>query len=258
MIQDKRERSIAKIISVNAYKLEAELLSHITSFNINGFDDIYQFIRLNSYVLICIENNFIVASISSIKEKDGTYFTDKDALNKINATKILELFPLGVLEKEKFTFGVSNYPNLYSDVLYIKEKELNQLFSRTYSENENLEIGTWTLMDKYKVNIDINNFFGFHSAILGNTGSGKSCTISALLQSIYEDNKYRKSQFIFFDVNGEYKQAFEKIKIIKLKYLDFSGDQKEEQEENKKPIKFLLPLNLLNIDEWELLLKASL
>jgi DNA helicase HerA-like ATPase len=247
MIQDKKERCIAKIVSINAYKLEAELLSDVKSFNINGFEDIYQFIRLNGYVLIGIENNYIVASISSIREKDdNTGHTDKDALNKVNSNKILDLFPLGVLEKNKFTFGVSNYPMLYSDVLYIKDKELDILFSGG-KDNDYLEIGNWTLMDKYKVAIDIDNFFGFHSAILGNTGSGKSCTISAILQGIYEENKYPKSQFIFFDVNGEYRKAFSGNKNISLNYLDFDNDE----------CKFFLPLNLLKIEEWELLLRAS-
>ncbi len=257
MIQSKKERAIAKIISINAYKLEAELLSSINSFNINDFDDIYQFIRLNGYVLVCIENNFIVASISSIREKeDNSTFVDKDGLSKINSNKILELFPMGILEKEKFTFGVSNYPNLYSDVLYIKEKELNALFGSAVQEKDKyLDIGTWTLLEKYRVKININNFFGLHSAILGNTGSGKSCTISSILQTIYKKNKYPKSKFIFFDVNGEYKKAFikeekeELLEHIELKCFDFKN-----KENNNN---FYLPLNLLNIDEWELLLKAS-
>ncbi len=254
MIQDKRERCIAKITAVNAYKLEAELLGHISSLNINGFEDIYQFIRLNGFVLICIENNFIVASISSIRERDNTpTYTDKDTLNKIHSSKILELFPLGVLENNTFAFGVSNYPVLYSDVIYIKNKELDILFSKNdkddKDEKQYLEIGSWTLMDNYNVKININEFFASHSAVLGNTGSGKSCTISAILQSIYKDKNYPKSQFIFFDINGEYKQAFEKLNTIKFKYTVL----KEAKSDNK----FSLPLHLLTIDEWELLLKAS-
>ena len=293
MIQDKKERCIAKIISINAYKLEAELLAHINSFNINGFDEIYQFIRLNGYVLVCIENDFIVASITSIREKDFNTLADRDGLNKIklnkiNTSKVLDLFPLGVLEKDQFTFGVSNYPSLYSDVLYIKEKELNRLFSSQSNEsnksnksNRSLEIGTWTLMDKYKVKIDIDEFFGFHSAILGNTGSGKSCTISAILQSIYKTKKYPGSKFIFFDVNNEYTKAFTKgeqgrnkgeknfspmklpcssletpIDNIKFKHFDFENPKNKNQNQEES-CKFYLPLKLLNIDEWELLLKAS-
>mgnify|MGYP000356542258 CR=1 FL=1 len=31
-------------------------------------------------------------------------------------------------QKDKFDFGVSIYPTLYSDVLYIKDKELDTIF----------------------------------------------------------------------------------------------------------------------------------
>lgn len=281
MISELKERTIGKIVQVDAYKLEAELLNWVHSFNINGFDDIYQFIRLNGYVLVRVDNNFIVASISSIRDRDdnNNSATDKNALNKIKSIKILELFPIGVISGKSFSFGVSNYPMLYSDVLYIKEKELNQLFLSESPENESLEIGQWTLMDKYKVKININNFFGFHSAVLGNTGSGKSCTISTIVQSVFKDNKYPNAKFIFFDVNGEYKKAFmkekereptaESLPHISLKNYNFPSktdtckideefDAEFNEEFNKKFDKeFHLPLNLLTIDEWELLLQAS-
>ena len=264
MIQSNKERCIAKIISVTAGKFEAELLSNIKSFNVVGFDDIYQFIQLNGYVLIVIEDYYIVASILSIRNKDvpSNYKnnTDENALNKIYSTKLLDLFPIGVLKKDNkkdnFEFGVSNYPLLYSNVLYITEEELNSLFSNKIDEKADyLDIGNWTLMEKYSVKIEINKFFGFHSAILGNTGSGKSCTISALLQSVYAKKEFPKSTFIFFDVNGEYKTAFTKdddidsIDNVNLKYLSFTSDQDKTE--------FTLPLNLLNIEEWQLLLKAS-
>ncbi len=276
MIKDKKERCIAKIVSVNAYKLEAELLSHIDSFNVTGFEDMYQFIRLNGYVLVSIENNFIVASISSIIEKDTqitySFENNKDSINKVNSIKKLELFPIGVLENGKFDFGVSNYPMLYSDVLYIKDTELDQLFGNEKNTQDtsedtqkSLEIGNWTLMEKYRVKVKINDFFGFHSAVLGSTGSGKSCTISAILQGIYEKKSYPHSKFIIFDINGEYKKAFIDKKTefsihdIKLTYLSLKKENEELKDKNNKVVlkEFFLPLNLLTIDEWELLLKAS-
>ncbi len=263
MISELKERTIGKITTVDAYRLEAELLDWVNSFNVNGYDDIYQFIRLNGYVLIRIDTNFIVASISAIREKDSTHSlpTDIRALNKIKAIKVLDLFPMGLISDGEFSFGVSNYPVLYSDVLYVKEKELNKLFlsdkKGNNHESQHLVIGTWTLMDKYKIKIDINNFFGFHSAVLGNTGSGKSCTISAMIQGIFCNKMYPRARFIFLDVNGEYSRAFRKkdstssIYDIKLRTYGFNGRGEKDN------LHFGLPLNLLTIDEWELLLKAS-
>ena len=101
-----------------------------------------------------------------------------------------------------FEFGVSVYPTLYSDVLYIKEKELDTIFKTDnvkikICKNANgncskpacdckyrytsLPIGKSTIFPDYEVKLDIDKFFGSHSAILGNTGSGKSCTIASCL-----------------------------------------------------------------------------
>lgn len=55
--------------------------------------------------------------------------------------------------------------------------------------------------------------FGKHVAILGNTGSGKSCTLTAILQSLfkfeYNGQYLRNAHIVIFDTNGEYKDAFD-------------------------------------------------
>src|SRR5690606_30999373 len=106
------------------------------------------------------------------------------------------------------------------------------------------------------VKIDIDKFFGSHSAVLGNTGSGKSCTIASMLQTLYSFTEYSAtgSTFIFFDVNGEYRQAFEKVNEgnDNIEVKNFTIDENE-----KTSQKFILPHWFLDIDEWALLLKAS-
>lgn len=61
-----------------------------------------------------------------------------------------------------------------------------------------------------KINPD--RLFGKHAAILGNTGSGKSCTLTSVLQSLfqydYNGKKLQSAHVVIFDTNGEYKDAF--------------------------------------------------
>jgi DNA helicase HerA-like ATPase len=226
-----------------------------------------------------------VAEVCGVREKDlNVPFSNPtdQILSKIQAGKFLEVLPIGTIklinnESLNFEFGVSVYPTLYSDVLYIKEKELDSIFktdnvkikicedTKDCKNNEcqckhrytSLPIGKSTIFPDYDVKLDIDRFFGSHSAILGNTGSGKSCTIASMLQTLYklEDNSATGSTFIFFDVNGEYKQAFEQLSAknenIQTKY--FSNEDNEDKEIEK----FILPHWFLNIDEWALLLKAS-
>jgi hypothetical protein len=266
MTKEDKQRVIGKVVAINSDRFSVELLSGLDNFNVNGYDDIHYFAQLNSYVIVPYQNYYIVAEVSGVREKDlNVPFSNptEQILSKIQAGKYLEVLPIGTIKDDQFDFGVSVYPTLYSDVLYIKEQELDTIFKTNSNKKPigndkymytSLPIGKSIIFPDYEVKIDIDKFFGSHSAVLGNTGSGKSCTIASMLQTLYklENNSATGSTFIFFDVNGEYKQAFKNLKDNKdIQVTNFSIDTEATNE------KFQLPHWFLNIDEWALLLKAS-
>ena len=267
MTREDKQRVIGKVVAINSDRFSVELLSGLDNFNVNGYDDIHYFAQLNSYVIVPYQNYYIVAEVSGVREKDlNVPFSNptEQILSKIQTGKYLEVLPIGTIKDNQFDFGVSVYPTLYSDVLYIKEQELDTIFKTNSSKKPiegtdkyrytSLPIGKSIIFPDYEVKIDIDKFFGSHSAVLGNTGSGKSCTIASMLQTLYklENNSATGSTFIFFDVNGEYKQAFKNLKDNKdIQVTNFSIDTEATNE------KFQLPHWFLNIDEWALLLKAS-
>nr|WP_249303479.1 DUF87 domain-containing protein [Acinetobacter johnsonii] len=53
-------------------------------------------------------------------------------------------------------------------------------------ENYNFEIGDLSSNKNKKFKINGNNFFSKHSAIVGSTGSGKSCSVASLLQRVVQ------------------------------------------------------------------------
>jgi len=63
----------------------------------------------------------------------------------------------------------------------------------------------------YHVRINADTFFGKHTAIIGSTGAGKSCTVVTVLQSILERPEIQNTHFIILDTNGEYRSAFQTI-----------------------------------------------
>ena len=287
MTKEDKQRVIGKIVTINSDRFSVELLSGLDNFNMNGYDDIHYFAQLNSYVIIPYQNYHIVAEVSGVREKDlNLAFSNPtdQILSKIQAGKFLDVLPIGTIKtngknETDFEFGVSVYPSLYSDVLYIKEHELDVIFKtnklkevncqkteectqddcKCDSKYTSLPIGKSIIFPDYEVKIDIDKFFGSHSAVLGNTGSGKSCTISSMLQTLYKFKSYSAtgSTFIFFDVNGEYSQAFGEVNIENqdIEVKNFTIDYIEKS--NDKYEKFILPHWFLNIDEWALLLKAS-
>ena len=93
------------------------------------------------------------------------------------------------------------------------------IFKKTFY----LPIGKNGSFKDYDIKINPDKFFTKHSAILGNTGSGKSCTVTSILQSLFnynyskeidKENKLKSATIIIFDTNGEYKSAFEEDENI--------------------------------------------
>lgn len=283
MIRDDKQRVIGKLININSDKFTVELLNQSINFTINGYDDIYQYAQINGYVILPYQDFYIIAEIFGVREKDADrkwHGKQEQVLSKANSVKYLDINPVGTIKNKKFKYGLSIFPTLYSDVLYIRKEELDIIFDLQNEEEliedtedtklKLLEIGSSTIFPDYKVKLDINGFFGAHSAVLGNTGSGKSCTISAMIQNLFKKKNFSAvgASFIFFDVNGEYHKAFSKIenKDINIKYLSINEEQEVERFEqmyddkvnpNIEYEKFELPHWFLNIEEWALLLQAS-
>jgi DNA helicase HerA-like ATPase len=282
MIKDDKQRVIGKLISINSDKFTVELLNQSINFTINGFEDIYQYAQINGYVILPYQDFYIVAEIFGVRERDSDikWQGEKEQiLNKSNSVKYLDINPIGTIQKAKFKYGVSIFPTLYTDVLYIKKEELDIIFE--YNDDllpiegtdnstalKLLEIGTSTIFPDYKVKVNINDFFGAHSSVLGNTGSGKSCTISSMIQTLFKKDNFSAvgASFLFFDVNGEYHKAFSQLgnNDIDVKYFSVNETKNNESFEYKKEItknieydNFKLPHWFLNIEEWALLLQAS-
>ena len=127
-------------------------------------------------------------------------------------------------EKEEFEQGITSFPSLGNPVWFMLKHELDTIFDKKVAFNVDeyekskkkyyVPIGRSTAFPEYEVKIDPDSLFSKHLAVLGNTGSGKSCTIASLIQTLlnrkYEDKKIKNAHFVILDTNGEYSNAFVK------------------------------------------------
>jgi len=288
MPDDDKGRVVGKVTSVSADRLVVELHRGNDNFTVVGFDDVHYVARLGSFVLVPVQADYVVCEVTGLWEKDPqSNRPDKTGseMDKAASAKFLDLTPLGMIrksEQEKFEFGVSVFPPLYADALYARDEDLDKVFqvadpSETVSlKDQNdaehtgtipvaLEVGTSVVFKGYPVKVKIGEFFGGHAAILGNTGSGKSCTVATILQSLFErpeEYAARGASFVLFDVNGEYRPAFSNLpdKIQRLYLKADTGDLIEDLQQisdGETVSNFKLPHWFMSVEEWELLLRAS-
>ena len=154
-------------------------------------------------------------------------------------------------------------PPIFSEIMIISENDLKLMLDVSATEiiDENgkskltvLPIGTSVIFPEYQVKVKLNEFFGFHFAVFGNTGAGKSNTVARLIQEVFSKTNYsaKGARFIVFDSNGEYESAFSTINAnnadINVKFLSTANDA-----ENRLRI----PVWALSVDDWAVLLHAS-
>ncbi len=232
MSRDDRKRAIGKVVSVAADRFVIEMHAGTDNFTVVGFDDVHYVARLGSFLMVAVQTEYVVVEVVGLRERDvGHVSRSEGELDKASSAKYLDVVPVGMLpqdRRERFRFGVSVFPSLYGDALYALDAELDRVFETDHPSEPTppidnvpptppdatryraLTIGRSVIFEGYDVKVRIDDFFGGHTAVLGNTGSGKSCTVASVLQSLFEkaeEHHARGATFVVFDVNGEYAKA---------------------------------------------------
>ena len=265
-----QNKIIGRVLAVDNFRVFIKIEEELKGSYKSGVNDIYEVARINSYLIIPVGSDRIVALITRVTmkeemelDKNTTSITLPTSSRYISATMLGTIIQKN--EKECFIQGVYSFPALDNPVWYVTEKDLNHIFDNKtdkeicYQTDFYLPIGTSPAFQNYKVKICPDQLFVKHAAILGNTGSGKSCTLTSILRNLFRYNyngkKLINAHFVIFDTNGEYKSAFQpdefsnKIEEQELKQINayyYGG------EDNVK-----VPYWLMNWQDFKALLKPS-
>ena len=255
-------REIGKITSVGIHGVIADVNSDLGNY-INTVDGILFVGEVGSYVSIYEIGRTIIAEIVGVDEK--TQATNSNELIKPNSKRQVYLNLIGEIVEDKFYFGVSKMPLIFSTVYMVSQKELVTMLEVgkeevTIAEGSDktravlLTIGKSVIFPDYDVKINIDKFFGFHFAVFGNTGAGKSNTVARVLQNIFEKRNYsaKGAKFVIIDSNGEYNKAFSKLNVVnsQIKHSLMNADEGSEN-------RFEIPVWALSADDWAKWLHAS-
>lgn len=255
-------REIGRITSVGINGVVVDVNSDLGNY-INTIDGILFIGEVGSYVSIYEIGRTIIAEIIGVDEK--VQLANVNELARPNSKRQIYLNLIGEIVGDKFCFGVSKMPLIFSTVYMISQKELITMLEvgeeeiRVSAETDStrkilLTIGKSVVFPDYEVKVNIDKFFGFHFAVFGNTGSGKSNTIARILQNIFEKQNYsaKGAKFVIIDSNGEYNKAFSKLNELNsnIKHSLLSTDEVGEK-------KFEIPVWALSADDWATLLHAS-
>ncbi|CAM3912791.1 ATP-binding protein [Aeromicrobium ponti] len=218
------EEKIAKVVSVLPSKIKIQV-KDIERFKIEN-----ERFAVGSYLRVSDSED--CALISMIEN-----FTIEKEENK-ESYYILEAVPIGFLDSEgNFSRGGNNIAIPPTDVELARKDEVQKIY-------DSIDISKRFCFSKLsqdktiEVPVDGDRFFNKHIAVVGSTGSGKSHTVTKLIQAAISSKNegyegLNNSHIILFDIHSEYRSAFPAsnnidVEKLVLPYWLMNGEELEE------------------------------
>ena len=222
------------------------------------------FPRVNGYLLVPVDDGYLVGQVEWMTVERSAFpkrrgMQDFGLIDLPYPLRRLSLNPLGSLrprsEGGSYTFrrGADSLPSVGAAVRLPTDAQLRSIIES--GERRRVQIGTSPLAGDARVSVDPNRLFGRHLAVLGNTGSGKSCSVSGIIRWSLEQAQEARpegvpnARFIILDPNGEYSRAFGNDPEIKARLFKVNPADGE--------LALKVPLWFWNSTEWCSFTQAS-
>jgi DNA helicase HerA-like ATPase len=148
--------------------------------------------QIGSYLMVRQTGTYVLVIVESMWQE-----IDPEGV----LVRMLRVNPLGeITAKGGFERGVAHFPTTGAELHMVTAATLEVLFSK-YSAAD-FKVGKLSAFDTVDVFIDPDAFFGRHAAILGQSGSGKSWTVTSFIQSTLKSMP--NAHVIILDLHGEY------------------------------------------------------
>lgn len=214
------DSEIGRVVAVETAYVSIELNRDLKGMSRSTYEGPQEVGRINSYVIIPVGARRLVAMVSRVVlVEEAEMKPDRTMVALPAARRLMKATLIGTIDGSTFRQGVSLFPVLDNPVHLATRADLDAIFGPNKDSDSEppdprkpgfcIPIGESAVVQGRPIRIDPDAFFGKHAAILGSTGSGKSCTIASILQSIRLQAAVKRMTCIILDTNGEYRTAFQ-------------------------------------------------
>ena len=181
--------ALATVVSVTGSQMVARLQDSRMEDRISG-----KAVRVGSMLKVAVAERDVVGRASAIELEPGSAGRHLIVVDLVGE----------VTEEQTFSRGVSYHPIPGAPVYLASDDDLTAVFLRPGVDN--IRIGTLYDNPEQAAYVQIDELLGKHFAILGSTGSGKSCTVALILDAILRTHPW--SHILMLDPHNEYASAF--------------------------------------------------
>jgi len=137
---------------------------------------------------------------------------------------IIEANPIGFLDSEgQLHRGGTNIAIPPIAACPAKEEEIQKIYEQV-EQPKRFCFAKLSQLEAIRVPVDGDSFFNKHIAVIGSTGSGKSCTLASIVQNVMLEREggykgLNNSHIVIFDLHGEYNTAFPTANVVDVETL---------------------------------------
>ncbi|MFT6948793.1 MAG: energy-coupling factor transporter ATP-binding protein EcfA2 [Vicingaceae bacterium] len=206
---DEVEKINAEVIAVYPDKIKI-VVDNLEDFRLAG-----ETLQVGSYLKISDNENAILMAII-----ENFSIIVNDAGKRDYA---IEALPLGMIKNGEFIRGGDSLAIPPKKVEPATEEEIKKIYEQSIDPKEKFTFASLSSNQNIRISVNGNKFFNKHVAIVGSTGSGKSHTLSTIIQKAVSeksgDFSINNSHVIIFDIHSEYRSAFPTANFIDTKNL---------------------------------------
>ena len=165
--------------------------------------------ELGTILKVVTRESVVIGVVSSLKigyvDDEGMgdgCIAQLDILGEITTNK--------VTKATRFFRGVRSFPVLNEAVYNMSPADLELIFNR--EDEPCIDIGHLHQDKNITAKVRTDDLLSKHFAIIGSTGSGKSCTVALVLQNILKTNG--NAHVVLIDPHNEYSQSFGRLSEV--------------------------------------------
>ena len=194
--------NVGSLVRVENGRVEVLITSR--DLDLRHEDRTYRVGQLGSYVTVPLHDRTLVGFVTGTERREAPG-------DNVDPQLLMRVQLLGEISSGRFLRGVNEYPIIGDPVHLATDEDFEVIFggsdklSAGSQLRSSFSLGRFAYNTNFEVKVRGSQFFARHAALLGNSGSGKSCTAARILQEVVA---LEESQVVLFDMHGEYRSAF--------------------------------------------------
>ncbi len=200
-------------------------------------------VGLSNYIKILKGFTEIICKVEGEYLEEDRFETSKDYFSeKQRSNRFLNVSVFGFYDSDgKFQHGIKEMPLIGSECRLLSREEFEKLHQLSDKDELSVKLGSLVDEEIQEIRIAAGRLFAGHVGIFGNTGSGKSNTLTRIYTELFdsdslEDAFHKKSKFVVIDFNGEYASEDILSSEKKVYNLDTTIELSEVDNNNRIPL----------------------